>query len=103
MIEEKDFTYDIIQGVDWLNTTNLVIDWVACSLELTLGAKLHTIPALSVNSIANVTLSSLKQVLAEVKCGCLAWFGLLHPHSLLDTKGVFAVLWGGRQFQGTRD
>ena len=25
--------------------------------------------------------------LAEVKHGCPAWFGLLHPHLLLDTKG----------------
>ena len=34
-------------------------------------------------------------MLAEVKHGCPAWFGLLHPHSLLDTKGVLAELGGG--------
>ena len=33
-------------------------------------------------------------MLAKVKCGCPAWFGLLHPHLLLDTKGVLAVLGG---------
>ena len=44
------------------------------------------------NSVANVILSSVKKVLAVVKRGCLAWFGLLHPHSLLDTKGVSAIL-----------
>ena len=42
-----------------------------------------------------MTLSNLKQVLAEVKCGCPAWFSLLHTHSLLGTKGVLAVLGGG--------
>ena len=30
-------------------------------------------------------------MLAEVKHGYPAWFGLLHPHSLLDTE-VLAVL-----------
>ena len=30
-----------------------------------------------------------------MKCGCSVCFGLLHPHSLLDTKGVLAVYWGG--------
>ena len=30
-----------------------------------------------------------------MKHGYPAWFGLLHPHSLLDTKGVVAVLGGG--------
>ena len=34
-------------------------------------------------------------VLAEVKHGCPAWFGSLHPDLLLDTKGVLAVLRGG--------
>ena len=51
--------------------------------------------AILVNRVSNVTLSSIKQVLAEVKRGCLTFFGLLHPHSLLDTKGVLAVLEGG--------
>ena len=31
-------------------------------------------------------------MLAEVKRGCRACFGLLHPYSLLDTKGVLATL-----------
>ena len=60
-----------------------------------MGESLHTVIALPVHSIANVILSSLKQVLAEVKRGCYAWFGLLHPHSLLDIKWVLAVLGGG--------
>ena len=34
-------------------------------------------------------------MLAEVKHGCPAWFGLLYPQSLLDTKGVLTVLGGG--------
>ena len=46
--------------MDWLNSTNLVIDWVACSLDLTVGAKLHTALGLLANSIANVALLSLK-------------------------------------------
>ena len=33
-------------------------------------------------------------MLAEVKRGCPAWFSLLHPHLLLDTKGVLAALNG---------
>ena len=66
--------------MDWLKSTNPVIDWVACSMELTMGTNLHTVLALLVNSIANVALSSLKQVLADIKRGCFAWFGLLHPH-----------------------
>ena len=60
-----------------------------------MGAKLHIILALPVNSVANVTLSSLKQMLAKVKYGCPAWFDLLHPHLLPDTKGLLPVLWGG--------
>ena len=47
------------------------------------------------NSIANVTLSSVKQVQAEEKYSCPVWFGLLHLHLLLDTQGIFAVLGGG--------
>ena len=31
-------------------------------------------------------------MLAEVQCGCPEWFGLMHPHSLLDTKGVLLAL-----------
>ena len=56
----KDLSYDLFLGVDWLKATNPVIDWVACSLELTVGANLHTVIALLVNIIANVALSSLK-------------------------------------------
>ena len=59
-----------------------------------MGDKLHILLAFPVNSVANVTLSSLKQVLAEVKYDCLAWFGLLHSHLLLDTKGVLAMFGG---------
>ena len=51
--------------------------------------------ALPVNTIANVTLSSVKQVLVEVKRDCPAWFGLLHSHLILDTKGVLVVLGRG--------
>ena len=47
------------------------------------------------NIIGNVTLLSVKQVLAEVKHSYPACFGLSHPHSLLDTKRVLAVLGGG--------
>ena len=50
-----------------------------------------------------MTLSSLKKVLAKVKRGCPAWLSLLHPHSLLDTKGLLAALGGGdsTKIQGT--
>ena len=34
-------------------------------------------------------------MLANVKCSCPPWFGLLHPHLLLDTKELLAEL-GGR-------
>ena len=37
---------DIILGMDWLKYTNLIIDLVACSLELPLDAKLYTVFAL---------------------------------------------------------
>ena len=33
--------------------------------------------------------------MAEVKRGCASCFSLLHPRSLLDTKGVLAMLGGG--------
>ena len=33
-------------------------------------------------------------MLAEVKNGYPAWFGLLHPHTFLDTKEVLVVLGG---------
>ena len=51
--------------------------------------------AFLVNSAANVTLFTLKQVLDEVKRIYHAWFGLLHHHSLLDTKGVVVALGAG--------
>ena len=46
--------------MDWLKSTNIVNDWVACSLELAVGAKLHIVLALLVNNVTNVALSSLK-------------------------------------------
>ena len=46
--------------MDWIKSTNPVIDWVACCLDLTLGANLHTLLALPVTSAANAALSSLK-------------------------------------------
>ena len=91
----KYLSYGVLLGIDWLISTNPVEIWVAFSLELTMGAKWHTVLALPMNSVANVTLSSLKQVLAEMKHSCPAWFVLLRSHSLLDTKGVLAVLEGG--------
>ena len=66
----KILSYYIILGMDWLKPTNPVIDWIACSLELAIGNNLHIVLALPFNSVANVTLSSLEQVLAEVKHGC---------------------------------
>ena len=56
----KNLSYDIILGMDWLKTTNPVIDCVACPLELTVGDNMYIVLALPVNSIAYVTLSSLK-------------------------------------------
>ena len=61
-------------------------------MQLILGDNLFTVLALSLNSVANVTLSSLRKVLAEMKHGCPAWFGCLHPHLLLDTKRLLAAL-----------
>ena len=55
----------------------------------------HTILVFPVNCVANVTLSSVKQVLAEVKRGFSAWYGLLHPHLSLETKEVLTILEGG--------
>ena len=80
--------------MDWLKSTNLFKYWVACFLEITVGAKQHTVFALLVNNVANLTLLSIKQKLAEVQCGCPAWLDLLQPHSLLDTKGELEILGG---------
>ena len=57
----KNLQYDIILGIDWLKSTNAVIDWVACSLDLTIDSKLHTVLAFLVNSVANLALSSLNK------------------------------------------
>ena len=57
----SNLQYDIILGMGWLNSSNLVIDWVVCSLELTANAKHYTVLALPVHSVTNVTLSSFKQ------------------------------------------
>ena len=46
--------------MNWLKSTNPVIDLVVCSLELIVNAELHTVLARTVNSVANVALSSLK-------------------------------------------
>ena len=65
----KSLSYDNISVIDWLKFTNPVINWVVCFLELTVGDNLHTVVALPINSVANVTLSNLKQVLVEVNYG----------------------------------
>ena len=95
----KSLSYDNISVIDWLKFTNPVINWVAYSLELTVGNNLHTVIALPINSVANVTLSNLKQVLVEVNYGSPGWFSLLHPHSLLDSKGVLAALGRGNSIK----
>ena len=46
--------------MDWLKSTNQIINWVACSLGLPVGAKLQTVIALPVTNVANLALSSLK-------------------------------------------
>ena len=81
--------------MNWFKSTNLTIDWVACSLELTVRKYLYTIQTFPVNSIINMTLTSSKQVLAEVKHICSVRFGVLYPHSLLDIDRVLAILGGG--------
>ena len=48
-----------------------------------------------INNVTNVTLSSFKKMPSEKKRDCYASFGLLHPHSLLDTKGVLTASGGG--------
>ena len=68
---------------------------MTCSLELIVSASLHTLLALPVNSIANVTLSSSKQMLAEVKRSYFVLFHFLHPYLLVEIKGVLAVLGEG--------
>ena len=80
--------------MDWLKPANPVVDQVPYVLELTVDAKQHIVLALPVNSVATVALSILIKVLAQLKYGCPAWFGLLYPYSLLDVKEVFAE-WGG--------
>ena len=57
-----------------------------------MGKYFHTALVFHMYYAADIELSSLKQVLAELKRGCLAWFNLLHTQSLLDTKGVSEVL-----------
>ena len=47
------------------------------------------------HSAVNFALSNLAQVLSEIKYDCPAWFGLLHPHPLLDSKGILAALGRG--------
>ena len=54
-----------------------------------MGKLLYPVLALPMHSVAKVSLSSLKQVLAEIKHSCLAWFSFLHPHLLLDTRGCY--------------
>ena len=60
---------------------------------------LHTVLAFPFYSYTNIALLSVKQVLADVKYRHPAWFGLLHPHLLLDMKGLLAALGG---VQGTK-
>ena len=81
--------------MDLLKSTNPVIYWAACYLELTVGSTEHIVLFFSVNSFAHVTLSSIAQVLAVVKHGYLAWFGFLHLDSLLSTNGVLEMLGEG--------
>ena len=46
--------------MDLLESANPVIDWVACSLELTVGTNLYTVLALLVNTVSNIAQSSLE-------------------------------------------
>ena len=75
---------------------------MVCSLELTVGAKQRTVIALLVHSVANVALSTVKQVLVKMKHGCPAWFGLFHPHLLLETNGDICRVGEIGQYQGTK-
>ena len=68
------------------------MDCMVYLLQISIVDQLHTVFALFVHSVTNVALSNLKKALAKVKHGCPIWFGLLHPHSLLDTKGMLAAL-----------
>ena len=52
--------------MNWLKSTSPVVYWVAFSLDLTVGAWLHTVFAQPVNSVANLALSSLKKVLGDM-------------------------------------
>ena len=56
----ENLSYVIFLFMDWLKSTNLIIDWVACSLELSVGDNLHNVLALPVNNAANDILFSLK-------------------------------------------
>ena len=50
--------------MDWLKYTNLVIDWVVYSVEMTLGDSVHILLAFPVIIVTNSTISSSKLVLA---------------------------------------
>ena len=52
----KKLSYDTILGIDWFKSTNTIVGWVVCYLELIVGAEKHTLLTLKVNSVANVTL-----------------------------------------------
>ena len=52
----ENLQYDVVLDIDWLKSTNPVIDWVAFSLNLTGGAQVHIIIALLVKSVDNIAL-----------------------------------------------
>ena len=61
--------------MNWLKSTNPVFNWAACSLDLTVGAKLHNLLALPVSSVASMALSSLDST--KVLCTDPSHWGLI--------------------------
>ena len=82
----------MVLGIDWLKSTNPQIDWAACSFTCVVNGNSHVLSALPACKVAQVELSSLKQVCNDVKRGGAAWFGLVRPTEWRDTMEVLASL-----------
>ena len=73
--------YDVVLGVDWLQSTNPSIDWQACTVEVNCGEHggTHVLHALPTKPVAKVELCSIKQVERDMRLGCEAWLMLIQP------------------------
>ena len=81
-------------GMVWLKSINPVIDWMACSLDLTVCAKLHCTCSSSQQCCQCWFVKfEINAGWSETRLSCMVW--LVVPSLIAGHQGVLAELVGG--------